>query len=108
MNWKKAEKLAVDYLKKKGYKILVRNYRTIYGEIDIIAMKKKTLVFVEVKSGSGRRIRPLDRIDKKKVKKMITTAQHFILNGSLSFKKLRFDVIEVTPLGITHIEEVNF
>ncbi|HDG62098.1 MAG: endonuclease [Thermotoga sp. 4484_232] len=108
MNWKEAEKLAADHLKRKGYRILERNYRTPYGEIDIIAMKGKVLVFVEVKSGSGKRIKPLDRIDRKKIKRMLTTAQFFILNKNFSFRRVRFDVIEVTPSGITHIEEVNF
>ena len=107
MNWKEAEELAADYLKKKGYKILRRNYRAPFGEIDIIALRRKTLIFVEVKSGSGR-IRPLARIDKRKVKRMLATAQYFILHEKIPFKKLRFDVIEITPHGITHIEEVNF
>ncbi len=108
MNWKKAEKLAADYLKRKGYRILEKNYKAPYGEIDIVAMKKKVLIFVEVKSGSGKRIKPLDRIDRRKIKRMLATAQHFIMSKSLHFKRVRFDVIEVTPSGITHIEEVNF
>lgn len=44
------EKLASEYLKKQGYKIIENNFRKGYGEIDIIALDKDTLVFVEVKT----------------------------------------------------------
>ncbi len=47
---KKAEDLAASYLHSKGFKIPERNFKTSFGEIDIIAKKKLTLVFVEVKS----------------------------------------------------------
>jgi|SRR3989344_2563498 len=44
------EKLAGEFLEKQGYKIIERNFRKGYGEIDIIALDKKTLVFVEIKT----------------------------------------------------------
>ena len=44
------EKLARDFLKKKGYRILETNFRCQYGEIDIIARKKDYLVFIEVRT----------------------------------------------------------
>ena len=44
------EKIAQTYLKKSGYKIISTNYYTIYGEIDIIAIKNGNLVFIEVKT----------------------------------------------------------
>ena len=44
------EKLAWDFLKKRGYRILVTNYRTPQGEIDIVARHKDSLVFVEVRT----------------------------------------------------------
>lgn len=50
---KNSEVLAINHLKKKGYKILECNYRTKTGEIDIIAKEKDTLVFVEVKARSS-------------------------------------------------------
>ena len=46
------EELAANFLKKNKYKIINRNYRTPYGEIDIIARKNKLIVFVEVKTRS--------------------------------------------------------
>jgi putative endonuclease len=53
LNWKEAEENAARYLKKKGYRIIDRNYRTRFGEIDIIARYGEYLVFVEVKSGKS-------------------------------------------------------
>lgn len=52
-NW--GESLAASFLEKKGYKIVEMNFRTRWGEIDIISKKGKKLVFIEVrtKSGSG-------------------------------------------------------
>jgi putative endonuclease len=47
---RKGEKLATDYLKKRGYKILKRNYKTPFGEADIIAQDCEEVVFVEVKT----------------------------------------------------------
>jgi putative endonuclease len=48
------ENLAAEYLEQKGFQILARNYRTSYGEIDLIASKQGVTVFVEVKTRSGR------------------------------------------------------
>ncbi len=47
------EKLARDFLKKKGYRILETNYRCSFGEIDIIARQGKCLVFIEVRTKSN-------------------------------------------------------
>jgi putative endonuclease len=44
------EEIAVNYLKKKGYQILARNFKTKWGELDIAASHNKTIVFVEVKT----------------------------------------------------------
>ena len=52
---KAGEQLAAHYLKKKGYKILERNYTCPVGEIDIIGRHKKTIVFVEVKTRQSMR-----------------------------------------------------
>jgi putative endonuclease len=48
------EKLAADFLKKRGYRILETNYRCRWGEIDLVAQQKDYLVFVEVRTKSNR------------------------------------------------------
>lgn len=61
------EDAAARYLKKKGYKITARNYRTPHGELDIIAENKEYIVFVEVKTRNARSDRkygrPADAVD---------------------------------------------
>lgn len=44
------ENIAINYLKKNGYQILARNFRTKWGELDIVAQKNKVIIFVEVKT----------------------------------------------------------
>lgn len=51
---KRGEELAIRYLKRKGFKILERNFYTRWGEIDIVAQKNKRLHFVEVRTVSKR------------------------------------------------------
>jgi putative endonuclease len=52
---KRSERLAAEFLKRTGYRILETNYRSPVGEIDIIAREKATIVFVEVKARSSNR-----------------------------------------------------
>jgi putative endonuclease len=81
------ESLACDYLKRKGYKIIDRNFQTYVGEIDIVAAKKKELHFVEVKTRSGRSFgNPEESVTDWKQDKIKRTAECF-LSG---FKALRF------------------
>jgi putative endonuclease len=72
------EEIACEYLVKKGYKIIERNFRRPWGELDIIAKAPdKTLVFVEVKTASGRgynSIQPEEQLTKSKLQKLKKTA----------------------------------
>jgi len=106
LNWKEAEENAARYLKKKGYRIIDRNYRTRFGEIDIIARYGEYLVFVEVKSGKSEYF-PRTRVDLEKVKKMELAINEYLMKCRTSFKALRIDVIEVTEKGVEHIEGVQ-
>lgn len=90
----KAEEEAVALLKKSGYKILQKNYRVFFGEIDIIAKDKKVLVFVEVKmrSTAGFGL-PQEFVDNKKRKKIIATAISYIKLNKIKNTDYRFDVV---------------
>ncbi len=108
---RKGEDAALDFLKKKGYKLVDRNFRWRGGEIDIIVRKKKTLVFVEVRSFSSDRLDmdPVETIGPSKVDKLLKTALVYIAaHPEFNDYDLRFDVIGVkfnrNKVDIRHIE----
>jgi putative endonuclease len=99
----KGEDLAVTYLKKKGYKVIERNYRCQWGEIDLIARDGKTLVFVEIKSRSSSDFGlPQDAVDRFKQEKLIQAANAYMIEHHVQETiPARFDVVAVrlTPFG---------
>jgi putative endonuclease len=103
------EDRAVQYLKKKGYRILKRNFRTSSGEIDVVATKDNILVFVEVKTEPYRGlIEPDQRIGYQKRKKISKVAKFYLSRTKGDYDEVRLDVIAVTKKDkeaeITHIE----
>ena len=105
------ENLAAEYLEKKGYKICERNWHySRFGEIDIIALEKETLVFVEVKTRKTTSFgHPFEAIDEKKVNQIKNIAQGFILQTNLKYKSCRIDGISVlltNPPTIEHIKNI--
>ncbi|MBF0472901.1 MAG: YraN family protein [Nitrospirae bacterium] len=105
------ERLAGNYLLKKGYKIIKKNYKNNVGEIDIIAMDGDKLVFVEVKTRKGDTFgSPIDAVDYKKQKKIINTALCFMRDKAVELP-VRFDIIGVRLFSgfkkeIEHIMDV--
>lgn len=99
----RGEDLAVTYLKKKGYKVIARNYRCQWGEIDLIARDKGTLIFVEIKSRSSSGFGlPQDAVDRFKQEKLIQAAKTYMAEHHLQESiPARFDVVAVhlTPSG---------
>ncbi len=90
------ENLAAAYLESIGYKILVRNYRNRFGEIDIIALDKGVLVFVEVKFRNNRRFGlPEDAVNKKKIEKIKKVGYLFWRTEFPDISKLRVDVVSI-------------
>lgn len=88
--------MAVQNLRKKGYKILERNYSNRFGEIDIIAEEEGSLVFVEVKKrASGRFGGPFAAIDRKKKEHLIKAALAYLKEHKASNKRARFDVVGI-------------
>jgi len=93
---KYGEVLAINFLKKNGYKIMGKNYRSPFGEIDIIALDKDTLAFIEVKTkNSNLFIPPELSVNKKKQGKIIKGALHYIKGKEEKFDQYRFDVIAI-------------
>lgn len=90
------EEQAVNYLEKKGYVILERNYKNRLGEIDIVALDGEVLVFVEVKTRSSRDYgRPLEGVTWKKQRQLRRLALCYLVNSTLKERDIRFDVIGI-------------
>ena len=99
------EQAARDYLVGKGAAILEMNWRRPTGEIDIIARMKRTILFVEVKRRSGLRYgRPAEAVNPAKQAHILRTAALYLQENDLMDAPVRFDVIEVLPGEIRHIE----
>ena len=89
------EDYVAKFLKKKHYKILERNYRKRYGEIDIIAENKYYVVFIEVKTRhTNSMILAAEAVNRKKQLKIIKTASMYLSENETE-KFCRFDVCEV-------------
>lgn len=109
----KGEKIAASYLKKRGYKIVAKNFSSAHGEIDIIAQNKEFLVFVEVKSrkDSDENFQnyglPCEAVTKSKQKHIIFTSRCYLQRHPTE-KTMRFDIIEVflsNKTRVNHIED---
>lgn len=82
-------------LKRQGFEIVTTNYRSKYGEIDIIAREGGDLVFVEVRSRrTDELVYPGESVDRRKQSKIVRTAQHYLAANNLDVD-CRFDVAEV-------------
>ncbi|MCL4478155.1 MAG: YraN family protein [Deltaproteobacteria bacterium] len=94
----KGEDAAVGFLKENKYKILDRNYRSKFGEIDIIAGDQKYTVFVEVRSKNTEFYGNAEEsIVKKKKKRITLTAMTYIQKNHLENSPVRFDVVVINP-----------
>lgn len=91
------EQRASDYLEKKGYHIIARNWRTRRGEIDIIAETGETVVFAEVKTLPSGNIQTLEKeLGLLKQKRIVETAKCFLVKyRQYNCKYIRFDVLVV-------------
>lgn len=102
---KAGEDLAVEYLLSKGYVIEARNFRTRYGELDIVAVAPDgTLVFVEVKAAASTGCgNPLFRITPAKQKTIAGMAKRYMYDRKLIGRPCRMDVIGISRGKIDHI-----
>ncbi len=104
------ENSAIQFLKDEGCTILERNYRTRFGEIDIIAQDGDFIVFVEVKTRRSIRCgNPFEAVDIRKQRRISKVALDYITRRGLHDTPARFDVIAVTPQrgGLPRIEIIR-
>ena len=105
------ENKACEYLKKLGFKIIERNFRKGYGEIDIVAIdiieKEKVLVFIEVKTRTSNSYgSPLEAITYWKLKSLIKTAQYYKMTHRNLPDALRIDAVSVLLNG-NNVESIE-
>lgn len=106
------EELAVKFLKEKGYEIIEQNYRYGHGEVDIVAMDKKELVFVEVKYRKNLEYgSPEYAVTKSKQRQVRKISELYIMEkgDDIEFDNARIDVVAILNLPgnkpeINHIE----
>jgi putative endonuclease len=106
---KEGERIAEQYLKGKGYKLVERNYRCAAGEVDLIVLDRRVIVFVEVKTRTGHGFgTPLEAVASRKQHKMIQAAQFFLAQKGLHQREARFDVVGISwPAREPVIEHVE-
>jgi len=101
---KKGEELALRFLKKKGYRIIEKNYVCKMGEMDIIAKEKDILAFIEVKTRTSTTFGPPQlAVNPKKQSQMSKVALNFLKEKKLEDTKARFDVVAIL-LGLKGAE----
>lgn len=111
---KRGEDIAYRFLIKKGYKILERNFRKGYGELDIIAIKLNTIVFVEVKTRKSNQFgSPLESITPWKIRMLVKTAEFYKQIHRGLPDAMRIDAVAVILTyddqveSIEHIENIS-
>lgn len=103
----RGERAAARHLRRRGLRIITRNYRTPQGEIDLIARDGDTLVFVEVKS--RRQGTPAEAVTPEKQRRLTLAALHFMKRHDLLDCPCRFDVVAVVwPEGRRRPEIEHF
>ena len=105
----RGERLAAKYLKRKGYRILARQARNRFGEIDIIALDGDSIVFVEVKTRSSDVAgHPAEAVTHQKQRQITKTALVWLKSKGLTDRRCRFDVIAISfkSGNAPHIEHI--
>jgi putative endonuclease len=105
----KGEEIASEYLTKKGYIILEKNWRFKNLEADIIALKDKMLVVAEVKTRKSNCFgEPETFVNKQKQKNLIKAANEYVIRSGMDYD-VRFDIVSIilsdSEMKINHIED---
>jgi putative endonuclease len=107
----RGERAAASMLKRKGYRVVAKNLRNRFGEIDIVALApdRRTVVIVEVKSARDADTLPELRVDHHKQRRLVALAAQAVRRYRLRDRPIRFDVVGVSlppqaPPQIRHHE----
>ncbi len=106
---KLGEDIAVKFLQKRRMKILQRNYRTPFGEIDIIARKGSVLHFVEVKTRRSEKFgKPFEAVDKRKLMHIKRSAEYYLQKEGVDNKNFDVEVDVISILMKGEEEKIEF
>ena len=106
------ESIAAAHLEASGLRIIERNFRTRYGEVDLVAEDGDAIVFVEVKTRRGSAYgSPEESVTPKKRERLVTTAETYLQQHGLEQSHRRVDVVGIVlrpngPAEINHIRAV--
>lgn len=90
------EDVAARFLRRQRYAIVERNFRCAQGEIDIIAVERAVIVFVEVKTRRhGAFGDPVEAVDRRKRQRILRVAETYLARHALEDRDARFDIVEV-------------
>ena len=90
------ERLGARFLRRRGYRMVARNYACPAGEIDLIALDRDSIVFVEVKARRDDAVaEPEDAVNFHKRRRLTATAKYYLLQTGAQERPCRFDVISV-------------
>ena len=104
----RGEGKAARYLEKNGYKIIERNFRCPFGEVDIIAQKDDVTAFIEVKTRRNDNYgEPNEAVGRDRMKRYKNCVRYYYVHREIDCT-VRFDIIEVTKDGINHIENAFY
>jgi putative endonuclease len=102
---RRGEDLAHRFLRRQGYTVVARNYRSSAGEIDIVAFDKQDLVFVEVKTRAGDEFGSPDRaVGPEKREHLERVARHYARQAGIEWGRARFDIVNVLLTATPRIE----
>ncbi|WP_159022287.1 YraN family protein [Formosa sp. L2A11] len=106
------EDMAVDFLQKKGYEILERNYRYRKAEVDILAKTDDVLAVIEVKTRSSAFFGdPQDFVKPKQIQRLVTAVDAYVANNNLDLE-VRFDIIAIVKTNkkfeLEHLENAFY
>lgn len=94
------ERVAARHLRRRGYAIVARNYRGRHGEIDLVALDRGVLVFVEVKTRAQSLFgTPVEAVDRHKQKQIVKVAREFVREHRLHDRQIRFDIVGLRRRG---------
>jgi len=106
---REGERLAEKYLRRRGFKTVVRRFATPVGELDLVMLDGQTVVFVEVKTLRSRQFAdPQDAIDREKIGHLARAARWFLQSRRWYDRPCRFDAVAVTVPVVGDAEIEHF